>query len=45
MMVTKKYVKLNYNGLIQKWWVHALKIHYKLNYNDIYMIIHPKRMN
>jgi len=39
MMVTKKYhVKLNYNGLIQKWWVHPLKPHYKLDYNDIFMI-------
>jgi hypothetical protein len=46
MMVTKKYhAKLNYNGVISKWWVHALKLHYKLDYNDIYMIIHPKRMN
>jgi hypothetical protein len=39
MMVTKKYhAKLNYNGSIQKWWVHALKPHYKLDYNDIFMI-------
>jgi hypothetical protein len=37
MMVNKIYhAKLSYNGLIQKWWLHALKACYKLNYNDIY---------
>jgi len=46
MMVIKRYHnKLNYNGLIQKWWVHALKSHYKLDYNDISMIIHLRKMN
>jgi len=31
MMVTKRYhATLSYNGLIQKWWVYALKLHYKL---------------
>jgi hypothetical protein len=46
MMMTKKYhAKLSYNGLIQKWQVHALKPHYKLDYNDISMIIHPMKMN
>jgi hypothetical protein len=46
MMMRRKYhVKLNYNLLIQKWWVHALKPHYKLNYNDISMIIHQRKKN
>jgi hypothetical protein len=46
MMVTKRYhVEFNYNGLIQKWWVHALKLCYKFDYNDISMIIHLRRMN
>jgi hypothetical protein len=40
MTVTKIYhAKLNYNGSIQKWWVHALKFHYQ---SDIFMIIHPR---
>jgi hypothetical protein len=45
-MVTKRYdAKLSYNGSIQKWWVHALKPHYKLDYDGISMIIHLKRVN
>jgi hypothetical protein len=45
-MVTKKYhAKLSYNFSIQKWWVHALKPHYKFDHDDISMIIHLKRMN
>ncbi len=46
MMVIKKYhAKFNYNGLIQKLWVHALKPHCKFDYNDIFKIIHMRRMN
>jgi hypothetical protein len=46
MMVTKRYhAKFNYNGSIQKWWVHALKPQYEFDYNDIFMIIQLKMMN
>ncbi len=33
-LIQKCHAPLNYNAPIQKWCVHALKLHYGLNYND-----------